>query len=83
MEGFGAMMSFEVTGGADRTTKLVERTSIVKNATSLGGIESTWERRAAIPGQETMPPSLIRLSVGCEHVEDVWADINSALAATT
>ncbi len=82
MCGYGAMMSFEVTGDGGRASAVVERTSIINNATSLGGIESTWERRALVPGQETMPPTLIRFSVGCENVEDLWADISAALAET-
>ncbi len=82
MDGFGAMMSFDVVGSGERASAVVEHTSIVNNATSLGGIESTWERRALIPGQETMPPTLIRFSVGCENVDDLWADITAALEAT-
>lgn len=82
MCGFGAMMSFEVTGSGERASAVVEHTSLINNATSLGGIESTWERRALVPGQETMPPTLIRFSVGCENVDDVWADITAALDAT-
>jgi cystathionine gamma-synthase len=39
------------------------------------------ERRAVIPGQERIPPTLIRLSVGCEQVDDLWADFLQALAA--
>ena len=79
MCGFGAMMSFEVEGAGDRASAVAEGTSIVKNATSLGSVESTWERRALIVGQEHMPPTLIRLSVGCEHIDDLWADIAGAL----
>ena len=79
MDGFGAMMSFEVTGDGERASTVAESTTIVKNATSLGSVESTWERRALIVGQEHMPPTLIRLSVGCEHVDDLWADISAAL----
>ena len=55
---------------------------LVDAVTSLGGIESTMERRALIAGQENMPPTLIRFSVGCEHVEDLWRDLDRALAAT-
>lgn len=82
MTGFGAMMSFDVVGTGERASRVVEHTRIINNATSLGGIESTWERRALIPGQESMPPTLIRFSVGCEHVDDLWADISAALDAT-
>jgi len=35
------------------------------------------ERRAAIPGQTHLPPSLLRLSVGIEDVEDLWADLGA------
>jgi cystathionine gamma-synthase len=42
-------------------------------------VESTIERRASIPGQEHLPPSLLRLSVGIEAVEDLWADLDRAL----
>jgi cystathionine gamma-synthase len=37
------------------------------------------ERRAAIPGQGHLPPSLLRLSVGIEDAEDLWADLDSAM----
>jgi cystathionine gamma-synthase len=37
------------------------------------------ERRAAIPGQEHLPPGLVRLSVGIEHVEDLWDDLSRGL----
>lgn len=80
MTGFGAMMSFEVAGGAERATQVCERAELINHATSLGGIESTMERRAAVAGQERIPPSLIRFSVGCEHVDDIWADLEQALA---
>jgi cystathionine gamma-synthase len=42
-------------------------------------VESTIERRASVPGQEHLPPSLLRLSVGIEGVEDLWADLDRAL----
>jgi len=82
MSGFGAMMSFETTGDGDRASAVCAATKIVNHATSLGGIESTMERRAVIAGQESMPATLIRLSVGCEHVEDLWADLDQALTGT-
>jgi cystathionine gamma-synthase len=76
MSGFGAMLSFEVTGDADEVCAAL---TVVNAATSLGGVESTIERRAKLPGQEHVPPSLLRLSVGCEHVEDLWSDLDAAL----
>jgi len=82
MSGFGAMMSFETTGSGDRATEVCARAELINHATSLGGVETTMERRAAIPGQERIPPTLIRLSVGCEDVDDLWADFNHALRPT-
>jgi cystathionine gamma-synthase len=81
MSGFGAMLSFETTGDGARATQVCERVELVNHATSLGGVESTMERRAAIPGQERIPPTLIRFSVGCEDVDDLWADLDQALRA--
>ncbi len=80
--GFGAIISFEIDGSADQTDQVCAASKLITNATSLGGVESTWERRRRWPLEsETVPVNLIRLSVGCEHHDDMWADINSALAA--
>ena len=78
MRGFGGMVSFEVDGAAagDGVCATVR---VIEAATSLGGVESTIERRAKLPGQEHVPPGLLRLSVGCEHVEDLWTDLAVAL----
>ena len=54
---------------------------VVTHATSLGGVESAIERRAELPGQVHVPAALLRPSVGCEHVEDLWADLAAALDA--
>jgi cystathionine gamma-synthase len=83
LDGFGTMLSFDVAGGAGRATALCEAVRLVRHATSLGGVESSVERRGGLPGQEHLPPSLLRLSVGCEDVEDLWRDLDQALAATT
>lgn len=82
MTGFGAVMSFEVTGPGERADAVCRAAELINHATSLGGVESTMERRATIAGQESMPPTLIRFSVGCEHVEDLWADLDQALSAS-
>jgi cystathionine gamma-synthase len=78
MTGFGAVLAFEVTdaGTADR---LCDAVQVIVHATSLGGVETTIERRSKLPGQEHLPPGLLRLSVGCEHVDDLWNDLNSAI----
>jgi hypothetical protein len=46
---------------------------------SVGAVESTIERRAAISGQQHLPPTLLRLSVGIEAVEDLWTDVDRAV----
>jgi cystathionine gamma-synthase len=79
MSGFGAMLSFEVRGGAAAADAVCAALRVVNAATSLGGVESTIERRAKLVGQEHVPASLLRLSVGCEHVEDLWEDLDAAL----
>ena len=81
MAGFGAVVSFDVEGGAARADAVCRSVRIIRHATSLGGVESTIERRAAIAGQTHLPPGLLRLSVGCEHPDDLWRDLRQALAA--
>ena len=56
---------------------------LIVHATSLGGVESLIERRTRWAGEVAMgtPATLLRLSVGIEHVEDLWADLEQALAA--
>jgi cystathionine gamma-synthase len=76
---YGTIISFDVAGGADAADAVCRRLRVVQHATSFGAVESTIERRAAIPGQEHLPPGLLRLSVGIEHVEDLWADLAQAL----
>jgi cystathionine gamma-synthase len=77
---FGAVISFEVDGTAEAAQKVCESSKLIIHATSLGGIESLWERRRRWAGEsDSVPEQLIRLSVGCEHVDDLWADIQQAL----
>ena len=79
--GFGAIISFEVKGGAASADQLCDSSELITNATSLGGVESTWERRRRWALESaSVPENLIRLSVGCEHADDIWADIVKALA---
>ena len=78
--GFGAVVSFEVDGTAEQTQKVCESSLLITHATSLGGIESLWERRRRWALESpSVPEQLIRLSVGCEHVDDLWEDIQQAL----
>jgi cystathionine gamma-synthase len=79
LKGFGTIISFDVAGDAEAADKVCQSVQLIRHATSLGAVESTMERRAAIPGQENLPPSLIRLSVGIEDVEDLWNDLDRVL----
>ena len=80
--GFGAVISFEVDGTAEQAEKVCESSRLIIHATSLGGIESLWERRRRWALESpSVPEQLIRLSVGCEHVEDIWQDIELALGS--
>ncbi len=80
--GFGAVISFEVDGTAEQAEKVCESSRLITHATSLGGIESLWERRRRWALESpSVPEQLIRLSVGCEHVEDIWQDIEQALGS--
>jgi cystathionine gamma-synthase len=82
MRGFGAVLSFEV-GDAATADAVCADVQVITHATSVGGVESTIERRAKLPGQKHVPAGLVRLSVGVEHVEDLWADLAAALDTAT
>jgi cystathionine gamma-synthase len=83
LAGAGFMLTFRVRGGATRADALVDAVTVLTHATSLGGVETTLERRARYPAERgIVPDDLLRVSVGCEHVEDLWADLQRALAST-
>lgn len=79
LKGFGTIISFDVRGDASAADAVCAGLRLIQHATSLGSVESTIERRAANPGQEHLPPTLLRLSVGIEAVEDLWADLDRTL----
>jgi len=79
LKGFGTIISFDVIGGAEVADAVCRRIRLIRHATSLGAVESTMERRGAIPGQHHLPPSLLRISVGIENSDDLWADLDSAM----
>jgi len=79
LKGFGTIISFDVRGDASTADAVCAGLQLIQHATSLGAVESTIERRASIPGQEHLPPTLLRLSVGIEAVEDLWTDLDRAL----
>jgi cystathionine gamma-synthase len=80
--GFGGIVSVVLAGGPDAADRLVRSTSLWVHATSLGGVESTFERRRRWRSEPTtIPEALVRLSVGIEDVDDLWADLSGALDA--
>lgn len=79
LKGFGTIISFDVRGDGPAADTVCSGLRLIQHATSLGAVESTIERRASIPGQEHLPPALLRLSVGIEAVEDLWTDLDRAL----
>lgn len=80
--GFGAVVAFELSAGPLAADLLTRSGQLVVHATSLGGVESTWERRRRWATEPTtIPEALVRLSVGIEDVEDLWADVARALDA--
>lgn len=80
MSGFGTMVSFDVAGGAKTADEVAAATKLIVTGTSLGGVETLLERRGRWPGESSLPPGLLRLSVGVEAVEDLWHDLDQALA---
>ncbi|MBA2558986.1 MAG: PLP-dependent transferase [Propionibacteriales bacterium] len=80
--GFGGIVAIEVVGGAEAADAVSRATLIWVHATSLGGVESSLERRRRWAGEPvTIPENLVRLSVGVEDVEDLWRDLSQALDA--
>lgn len=79
LDGYGSMLSFDLAGDAAFADAVCRAVRLIHHATSLGAVESTMERRGAVPGLAHLPPALLRLSVGIEDVEDLWADLDGAI----
>ncbi len=81
LDNHGGLLSFE-PDSVRRAELVCERVRLITHATSLGGVESLLERRGSYPGEarQGTPAELVRLSVGLEHVEDLWADLEQALS---
>ncbi len=80
MKGFGSMMSFIFKGNSEDTDRFISKLNLFSNATSLGGVESLIERRARVEGAAgNSHPSLVRVSVGIEHVGDLIDDLRNAM----
>lgn len=80
--GGGQVVCFVLKADATAAEKVCESLSIWTHATSLGGVESTIERRRRWPAEPlATPESLLRASVGIENVNDLWGDLEKALNA--
>lgn len=78
--GFGGMVSFQVRGAEQDALNVAARVRLFTRATSLGGVESLIEHRASVEGPNTTTPrTLLRLSIGLEHPDDLIADLANAL----
>nr|WP_269778631.1 PLP-dependent transferase [Microlunatus antarcticus] len=79
MDGFGSLLSIDLAD-AGTAERFIDGCALWTHATSLGSVESTFERRrrwsAELP---VVPEGLVRLSVGVEHVEDLWRDLEQSL----
>lgn len=79
-QGFSGMIALQVKTGETETREMAGKLQIFQQATSLGGVESLVEHRKSIEGpQSTTPGNLLRFSIGLEHVDDLWADLEQAL----
>jgi cystathionine gamma-synthase len=76
--GFGALLSFDVAGGAEAAQRVETSVRTIANATSLGSTRSLMETRARWEG-DRVPPGLVRLAVGLEDVDELWEDLSRAL----
>jgi cystathionine gamma-synthase len=81
MSGFGGMVSF-VMADAGTADRLVAALRLIVGGTSLGGVETTIDRRRRWPGEDRVHEGLLRLSVGLEHVDDLWEDLDRAIAGS-
>jgi cystathionine gamma-lyase len=76
---FGSVVSFELATAA-HAERFLGALTLVREATSFGGVHSTAERRARWGG-DAVGEGFIRFSVGCEAAEDIIADVTAALRA--
>ena len=80
MDGYGSIIGMRPHGGAAAADAVVAALELWVPATSLGGVESSMERRRRFATESvTVPEDLVRMSVGIEDVEDLWRDLDQAL----
>jgi cystathionine gamma-synthase len=83
LAGPGTVLSFEMTGGEERAEAVCNAVEVIGHAASLGGVETLIERHGRWRCAGDTAPGLLRMSVGCEHPEDLWRDLDRALSATS
>jgi len=81
LDGFGAMLSFEVEGGERAADAVCDRVAVIVHASSFGGVETLIEEPGRWHADPRVPAGLLRLSIGCEHPDDLWRDLEQALAS--
>lgn len=81
MSGPGSVLAFELRGGVEAGRIMMNNVRLITLAVSLGGVESLIEHPASMTHKEGVTPGLVRLSVGCEDVDDLRADLAQALDA--
>jgi methionine-gamma-lyase len=86
MAGPGAILSFEVDGGFERAARVASACKLITHAVSLGGVDSLIQHPASlthrpVAGDAKPVAGLLRVSVGLEDIEDLWADLSAALSA--
>lgn len=82
--GYGAMLSIRTGGGAARALEVAGRLRLITRATSLGGVETLIEHRATVEGANSpSPPDLLRVSIGLEDEDDLYADLAQALGVSS
>lgn len=78
--GFGGVISFEINATENEVDEICYSSKLIGYATSLGSVESLWERRRRWPLESVLVPNnLVRLSVGCEDLDDIWNDIKYSI----
>jgi cystathionine beta-lyase/cystathionine gamma-synthase len=89
--GFGPLVAFEVKGGVPAAERMVESLRLILHAPSLGGVESLvsmpiYTSHQKLSPEERaragIPEATVRLSIGIEDVDDLWDDLEQALART-
>jgi cystathionine gamma-synthase len=79
--GFSGMISIQIKGDEANARRVASKLTLFQQATSLGGVESLVEHRRSIEGPDSKTPgNLLRLSIGLEHADDLWEDLDQALS---